>query len=268
MKIFFLGHFGSYGGFGQASRDYVELLLSNGHEVTCQSIDPQESVSRFGQVWVERFSLPSVKDSYDVFFVHKSPWNYAGRREDVHSMQEFEQAKKKYYITIFETDLWPSNWKPLLEPFDGVITASQWQKRACIKMMGPEWEPRTHLVPHVVEPRLPLPPRHDDGSYTFYSEFSQIIHRKGLDILLAAYFMAFSASDKVKLVLKIPGNPAEIMKFEQIVIFASDCFNWKELPMVETCRAWLNDNQMDQLMMDSNCYICSARGEGFSIPLA
>jgi hypothetical protein len=269
MRIFYLGHFDSYVGFGRAARDYVLLLEKMGHQVNCCSIDGLQNIAKFGEQWVKR-CLPVKTIDYDIAIIHKSPWNQNGVKEFANWEQipQLALAKQKVYITIFETDLWPAPWKKCFEGFDKIFTASNWQAIAARKMLGENWKNKVFFVPHVVESPSCAPRRRADGRYCFYAEFSHLLHRKGLDILLKGYFSAFSKNDNVVLVVKISDSQADFNFFYNEYDEACQCFNYKQLPLIEICTAMITDDQLDELMSECDTYVCSARGEGFSIPLA
>jgi len=264
VKIFFYGPFGGHDGYCVSARAYVEMLEANGHELICRSVANQEGVKAYGPEWIARTTREDTGD-YDLAIVQKAPWNQDGVCDQIHLLPEFAQAQKRAWITMFETSRWPSEWFECLRHFDIIMTPTEWQKRAATAIM--QEHPGIHVVPIPIEAE-PAAPR-TEGTYIFYSEFSRMTHRKGLDILLRAYFQAFSETDDVVLRLKIPGHhPPALNEFIRELEKAKACFAWKKLPKIEVNRGWLTDSQMDGMYNDIDCYVEASRGEGFSIPLA
>jgi len=263
MKIVWVGHISENCGHGQSSRDYINLLDKAGIDVYGRNIQLHEQLPFWGEKIVSLCSKPKCEDP-DIFLVHKAPWNQDGSIEDFSNMPEFVAAKKRIFMTIFETSRWPDNWKPVLEKFDSIITACTWQRQAAINLMGVAWASKIHVAPHVVEPNWEYKPK--PGPYVFFSEFSRISDRKGLDILLKAYFHAFDANSNVVLRLKI--GPSELEKLNNEIQKAKKCFNWRTHPKIDICSAFLKPEDMPELWDGVDCYVCSARGEGFALSLA
>jgi len=271
MKIFYFAHFGDWSGYGKTARDYVELLETMGHNVYCRSIDYPENVQNYSQKWVDRCKK-ELPNKFDIFIIHKAPWNQENAREKIHEMSQFKQADKHIYFTVFETSLWPAQWKDNLKHFDQIVTFSQWQKQAAINLMGALWEDKIHVCHHIVKTekkRLNIEET-PDKPFQFYAEFSKISHRKGLDILLSAYFQEFKKSDNVILKIKIPARKADVERFDEILKNTQDCFRYKETewPKIKLCRSYLTDKQMDAIMSDCDVFVNTSRGEGFCLPLA
>ena len=264
MKIFYLGHFFGYDGHSRAARDFVELLLNNGHSVVCRSIDNNSNMKAFDPKW-ERLCTAKAAGTFDIAIVHKTPWNQQGQKELLHLSEPIASAKKKVFLTVFETTKWPIEWKEPLESFDSIITFSEWQGRAARELLP--YKP-IFVVPHVVEPSKEIAEKNPE-LYRFYSEFSDITDRKGLDVLLKAYYLAFDHSDKVELFIKLPNKNDAITKFYEMNKKAQACFTYKAMPKrLSIATAYLPDDELDRLMLTANAYVCPARGEGFSLPLA
>lgn len=265
MRILYLGALHDYSGYGVTGRDYVECLIDElGYDVTPVSTDPSASTNHLSKKWQELLSK-DPSGNYDVAIVHKSPWNQDGRPEYLHNIPIIENCKRKIFFTIFETTKWPSNWKPILEPFDEIVTFSEWQADACLRMMGK----RPNVIPHVIEGEFQAwrVTQEKPETYIYYSEVSRVTHRKGLDLLLKGYFVAFEESDNVLLRIKMPGDVENNKRFMEILEEAALCFNYKKLPKLEVCQAFLTDEQMDRLYDEAHCFISTARGEGFCVPI-
>lgn len=97
-----------------------------------------------------------------------------------------------------------------------------------------------------------------------FLHISSAFPRKGVDVLLKAYYKTFSGADDVCLVLKTFPNPhnnvAEIL----------DELNQKYVnpPEVEWINGDLTNEELNRLYKSANCYVQVARGEGFGLPVA
>lgn len=264
MKIIYYGHFADWSGYGRTSRDFVLLLEEMGHDVYCRAVDFPERVIDRGEEWVERCKKSASR--YDVFIIHKSPWNQDGAQERLHEFPDYIKSKLHIYFTVFETSLWPVQWKANLEPFDKIVTFSNWQKEAALGLMGDGWKDKISVVPHVIESEPTKRVRKEDDPVIFYSEFSRISHRKGLDILLKSYYNAFTKPDNCILKIKIPMS--DINEFQKLNDEIRDCFQYKDIPKIEVCCQFLTDKEMEANFDEIDVYVSTARGEGFCIPLA
>ncbi len=88
--------------------------------------------------------------------------------------------------------------------------------------------------------------------------------RKGIDVLLRAYFAAFTADDDVTLVLKTFPNPHNLVDRE----LATRRALHTRPPRVVWVDRDLDQAQIDGLYALADTYVHPARGEGFGLPVA
>jgi glycosyltransferase involved in cell wall biosynthesis len=117
--------------------------------------------------------------------------------------------------------------------------------------------------PHNAAAVAEAPELEELRSYRFL-HVSSAFPRKGVDVLLDAYFSAFDGSDDVSLILKTFPNPHN----NAGDLLASHRARHPNPPDVR----WI-DRDMDTLGIQglynlSNCYVHPARGEGFGLPVA
>ncbi len=97
-----------------------------------------------------------------------------------------------------------------------------------------------------------------------FLHISSAFPRKGVDVLLKGYYEAFTAEDDVCLVLKTFPNPhnnvAEILE----ELNAS----YDNPPEIEWINEDLSTDDLYSLYKASDCYVQTARGEGFGLPVA
>lgn len=97
-----------------------------------------------------------------------------------------------------------------------------------------------------------------------FMHISSALPRKGIDILLRAYFSAFNGNDDVTLVIKTFPNPHNNVE-QQLneLIISKD-----NPPEVILINKDLPQEQIYALYKTASCYVHAARGEGFGLPVA
>ncbi|MGO9343045.1 MAG: glycosyltransferase [Acidimicrobiales bacterium] len=93
---------------------------------------------------------------------------------------------------------------------------------------------------------------------------SSAFPRKGVDVLLEAYFSVFSGSDDTTLVLKTFPNPHN----EVADLLAKHIAAHPNPPDVRWIDRDLDDHEIMGLHNLASCYVHPARGEGFGLPVA
>lgn len=97
-----------------------------------------------------------------------------------------------------------------------------------------------------------------------FLHISSAFPRKGVDLLLKAYFNCFTAEDDVCLVLKTFDNPHNRVG-EQLKQLQAQYSNG---PEVEWINCDLPEGELYGLYKSASCYVHAARGEGFGLPVA
>lgn len=95
-----------------------------------------------------------------------------------------------------------------------------------------------------------------------FLNISSAFPRKGIDVLLKAYFKAFNKNDDVCLVLKSFPNPHN--KIEEML----KKYQNENSPEVEWINKDLSKDQLYGLYKACDCYVSTSRGEGFGLPIA
>jgi glycosyltransferase involved in cell wall biosynthesis len=101
------------------------------------------------------------------------------------------------------------------------------------------------------------------SGFTFL-HISSAFPRKGVDVLLRAYFATFTGSEDVSLVLKTFPNPHNTVG-DLLVELQGDHADPPEVRWIDRD---LDDNEMAALFGLADCYVHPARGEGFGLPVA
>lgn len=97
-----------------------------------------------------------------------------------------------------------------------------------------------------------------------FLHISSAFPRKGVDILLEAYFEAFTKDDDVCLILKTFPNPHNNVA-ELLELLSS---KYEKAPEVEWINKDLSQDELYSLYKIADCYVQVARGEGFGLPVA
>lgn len=97
-----------------------------------------------------------------------------------------------------------------------------------------------------------------------FLHISSAFPRKGVDILLNAYYSAFTCNDDVVLIIKTFPNPHNNVE-QQIEELNK---RYKDYPEVCLINRDLCEKDINRLYKTADCYVHSARGEGFGLPVA
>ena len=100
-------------------------------------------------------------------------------------------------------------------------------------------------------------------SYRFL-HVSSCFPRKGVDVLLESYGMAFRNSDDVSLVIKTFANPHNDVR-QQIESWINKDKSYPDVVLIED---ELPDDQLKALYQACHCLVAPSRAEGFGLPIA
>ena len=100
---------------------------------------------------------------------------------------------------------------------------------------------------------------------TVFLHISSCFPRKGVDVLLKAYFETFTAEDDVCLVIKTFPNPHNRTE-EQLSVLRKKYGEGS--PEVILLNYDMPEEELFSLYKAASCYVHSARGEGFGLPVA
>jgi GT2 family glycosyltransferase/glycosyltransferase involved in cell wall biosynthesis len=187
---------------------------------------------------------------------------------------------------------WPPNWNPpqqghwvVIQPWEYGGVPQEWID-AVQRNVDEVWAPstfvrrlyvesgadpdRVHVVPNGVDTNFfkpgvkPLPLK---SARKFRFLFlGGTIHRKGIDVLLAAYTRAFKPGDDVSLVIKDTGV-SDVYRGQGMGQRIREMQADGSAPHIVYLEGDLTDSEMVQLYNACDCLVHPYRGEGFALPV-
>jgi len=164
----------------------------------------------------------------------------------------------------WEETLVPQEWVEQFNRFlDGMLAPSAFVKKALIdsgvsvpvEIVG---EGVDHIPGALKHARRP-----DSQGRTRFLHISSCLPRKGVDVLLKAYFSAFVAEDPVTLTIKtFPGELNNVQG--QIEALKR---NNPRCPEIVLINRDITEEELGQLYLSSDVLVLPSRGEGFGLPL-
>lgn len=97
-----------------------------------------------------------------------------------------------------------------------------------------------------------------------FLHISSAFPRKGVDILLEAYFSSFTGDDDTTLIIKTFPNPHNTVE-QQLYKLRQECNNPPEVILINR---ELSQDHFYGLYKTASCYVHAARGEGFGLTVA
>ena len=270
-KILYIAPVRDFSGYATAARGYIRALHEAGANLVVRPVryDQADPGTGYQITDLERELLRRDLNGVDVVIQHITP-------------NEMRPVTGKINIAVvaWETTRIPTYWVEKLNLFDAVITfcdASVNAFRDCGVTVP------VHKVPHTfdissyslegVEPIVsPSDPAYLKERFIFYN-ISQFATKKGVDLLLRAYYGAFHGhGDEVMLILKtyvnMTGRANEREKLQQYVqgVKTGMRLPAEGYPPVMLITKTLTDEQIKKIHATGDAYVCSSRGEGWCIP--
>lgn len=251
MNVIWNGPIFEPSGYGKAARDYVMAL----NEFTNVYIDPVRYFvdSKFDYI---TNNIPvSGLVSNAVHVEHKTP--------DILTRAGYD---KNIGYTVWETLEAPSRFRVPLNYKDEIWTCSEFSKKS-LEASGTTTP--IHVVSHIInKPENTEPIYHSKFTFFFNGEFTS---RKGIDILLSAYYRLFKHNKNVRLILK-----TYILNQHKHKDYISNSINHlrrffgitSDYPEVKVISEVLPESSLDRLYRMSDVFITATRGEGFGLPIA
>lgn len=153
----------------------------------------------------------------------------------------------------------------LTDHFDAVLVAARFVQRALRNSGCPL---PIFVVPLGVDHLMDATPAAEQlptpGTTARLLHVSSAFDRKGVDLVVAAYFAAFTAADAVELYIKTFPNPHNRVH----ELLAAARAGRSDAPRVVVDEAPLDSAQMTELYRNAAALVLPTRGEGFNLPAA
>ena len=173
-------------------------------------------------------------------------------------------------ITTLDGDCLPGEWISRLGAVDEVWVPSSFARDCFLQSGMPE--KKVQILPLGVDHQVFNPDRTlaaelgEKRQFVFLS-FLHWEMAKGWDILLRAYFHAFSAADDVCLVLGLYPPPYDVPDINQALLAIQSDLGKppQELPLVIPLERYISPFELPTLYRAANCFILPARTEGWGL---
>lgn len=171
---------------------------------------------------------------------------------------------KQIGFTVWETDKIPSDWVDSCNRMDAMIVPSKINKEV-FESCGVKVP--IYIARHGIDKEV----FHAIGdSFDFACEMPKFKflsvctfqYRKGLDILLKAFWEEFTSQNDVCLVIKT----SKTNNLKQIITDYRDSLNVKDYAPVYVSSEDFTNEQMASIYRASDCFVLSSRGEGVGLP--
>ena len=244
-------------GYAKATREYVLALHAAGVDV---SLETYQGLPQVG--------LPPDQRSVLEHLLRKR--RSAGRRVSVyHYIPDLWRRKLRasFGFTYWETSKIPDNWIKQANQMSGILLPSIHNINV-FRQSGVN-VPLHYVRPCLSEPYHPPAPEHTPQYVNHLPPFRFLsvcswIDRKGIDILLKAFWSEFTAADPVCLIIKTAGT-AEVYHMME---------HWKrELQLTHhPAQVYIDlelrsEMEMDALYRSSHAFVLPSRGEGVGYPV-
>jgi glycosyltransferase involved in cell wall biosynthesis len=270
-KILYIAPVRDFSGYATASRGYIRALHESGADLVVRAVryDQADPGTQYKPTELERELLKRNLDGVEIVVQHTTP----------NEMRPIA-GKKNVAVVAWETTRIPDYWVEKLNKFDLVITFCDASIKAfedCGVTVPIQKVPHTFDIPSysldgVDKITSPSNPDLMDDRFVFYN-ISQFSTKKGIDLMLRAYFGAFHGREKeTMLVLKtyvgMSGRDEDMKKLQQYIQNVKMGMRLPQdgYPPVMLITKTLTEKQIKKLHATGDCYVCPSRGEGWCIP--
>jgi len=210
--------------------------------------------------------LPEIKDMvrFEPFETDIAIYNnFPKSITNLHGLKDLN-AKVKLMYTAWEDNLYPQEWvKEINENLNGVMVASKFVKETLLNS-------GVKIPIYVVSNALDASINQDSGKkYDLKTDkkfkflhVSTAKQRKGIDVLLKAYFNEFTDKDDCTLVIKSFPGPDNLV--DQLV---TELKTSNSPEVLHISSAEFTDEEIASLNRACDCVVYPTRGEGFGLPI-
>ena len=259
MKIRTKAMLGTHHSWAVTIRSLMAQYISMGHDVYMNSINGYD---HFPDEWSE-YSKRECRNP-DIDITYTLPRNFKLRFR--------EHSGLKLAIYNYETSILPKIWVPEISHIDYALPSSNFSKEVFVNSGWPE--EKCIVVPHGInlsdfEDKSKVDNLKTRKKFKFLN-VSIPHYRKNIDVLIDAYYSAFTDKDDVCLLLKTtlakPKYKFECDVVKEILkVQKSKKHRGKPLPQVEVVQH--KYDSMIPLYNSCDCLVSATSAEGFGLPL-
>lgn len=201
-------------------------------------------------------------DNPDIDIAYTLPRNFEHRFK--------KNAKLKLAIYNYETSIMPETWRDAIKHIDYALPSSNFSKKVFVNSGWPE--DKCIVIPHGINLKDFKDRRiiklNNDKKFRFLN-ISIPHYRKNIDLLIDAYYSAFTSKDDVCLVLKTslnkPKNYFECDVKRQIFDIQKKYKKRNDLPLIEIVQK--KYDSIVPLYNSCDVIVSATSAEGFGLPL-
>lgn len=269
MKLLYTGPLLDFSGFAHASRNLLRALNeSSDLEITARPL-MFDSLDNGQEFQVPDWMDPLLKNDLQDVDIALQMITCNGEAVPVPGIPNG-------LYTFLETDRVQQSWAAKANEFDFLIVPSKHNAQALLNsgvtkpilVAGPPCDVDEYQCDY-----QPFGIDNIDGRTVFYN-ICQLSTKKGIDILLRAYYAAFAAAPQdVLLVLKTyvnmgdRQNDLEMIKQYIQGVKAKCRIPVNDFPPVLPVTYIMSDDEIHGLHARGDAYVCASRGEGWGVPV-
>lgn len=242
-------------------RNLLQKMESRGHHLHLKSIN---GTALIPTTWNKYLNKECLVPDLDLCYT--MPRNFHNRF--------MQKAKLKMAIYNYETSIMPAVWNDKIKFIDYALPSSEFSKEIFIKAGWPK--SKCIVVPHGINPEeFSNTDKISFGNNKSFKFLNVSIahYRKNIDLLVDAYYSAFSSQDDVCLILKtqLHDSGKKLYAFECDVIKQISevqkkyLSQGKDLPQIEILQDRLDS--MIPLYNSCDVLVSATSAEGFGLPL-
>jgi len=268
LRVLYRGPICQGTGFGQAAHDYLMAMQTAGIETRIQLTidgDTEALEGRYAPLapLIDSQQDPEWPTHVIVHTIPKYAHEFVGKGEYLGVKAAMPPRVKKVCITTWETSEIPKEFvKRIDQAFDLVIVPSTFNEHLFIS--GGLSADKIRVIPHTFDPAwwfVDTAPRDPDKPYVFYT-ITVWASRKNPMGLLTAYFTEFEPDENVVLKIVTPN----VCKDEIFTLIrAMDVPNTPKVEFLGLRPQRLNDIELRDIHLSSDCYVTVTRGEGWGL---
>ncbi len=260
MNIELVGEVLSTVGYGNQNRVIAKALMDAGIKV---KLTPAESYIQEHNKITDPFWIMKIAESASMTTAPAARVNSC-----IPPVAQFSQTAKNILYFMWETDKLPRAWLPIIKQAQQVWTGSDYTTK-----LVQQFNPNAYTVRPVVNTPdySELQLEGLNSADVLFTHVGVWIPRKNMEDLITAFTVAFDGIKDVTLLIKTWGadNSAS---FKQTVLdrVRQHCHSHIGIdrPKILVVNELLPEQQVYNILGNSDVYISASRGEGFDLPLA